>query len=144
MKRTLSEIGEIQSVLAGISTMDNDKLTYSVKKVIANINKAINPVIAELNEKIADAQATYAATDEKGIIITDENGKYQFAPKGAKDLAKKKKQLLDEYNRKEIEFEPFLSPACSRIGELDLYTIEILTGIIIDPEQKATEDVKTL
>ena len=144
MKKRISEIGEIQVALAAISIIENDKLTYAIKKLVANISKALSPLITELNEKMADAEATHAATSDKGIILTDENGKYQFTIKGAKDLAKEKKKLLDEYNSKEIEFETFLSPPCARIAELDLYTFEILTDIVIDPAQLIAEEVKTL
>lgn len=101
---------------------------------MANLETAIRPIVTELNENFADARATFAATGEKGVILTDENGNYKFDKKGAKDLAAKNKEIINGYNETEVEFSPYLSAPCPRILELDLYTVELLTGIVINPD----------
>jgi hypothetical protein len=92
---------------------DLNILVASINAVIGGQETKIQKKLFKLYEKIKPFHEDYAkqrdelrldnaATDDKGILLTDEKGEYKFNKEGVKKLTKD----IDTLNEKEFEFKP--------------------------------------
>lgn len=134
MKKTFLELKEIDDCVAKIYAkypdIQNSKFGYWYKRFF---KKNLQPIIGELEEKLADCRLENALVDEKTreVLYTDSSQRtYKFDKEGLKKLLNFNRVLLEEYNHKEFEITPFISSeAPEGLTDEDK---ELLKGILID------------
>lgn len=110
MKKTYLEIQEADQVVAQVyaknDKLKNTKFSYAWKKFI---NKNYIPVSKILQEELEDNRIEYCLTDEKTKeILYNEKGGYKYSKEGLKKLLEVNRKILADYEKKEIEIEPFI------------------------------------
>lgn len=81
------------------------KLAYAIKKVDGKLQKHFDAY----NEAMNDIEIDHAATDENGILVTDDKGGFRFTPASIKAKRKAYKELADEWGVKEFEVEEYFA-----------------------------------
>jgi ribosomal protein S24E len=92
---------------------DLNVLINSINAVIGSQETKVQKKLFKLYEKIKPFHESYniqrdelrldnAATDDKGILVTDEKGEYKFNKEGVKKLTKD----IEALNEKEFDFKP--------------------------------------
>ena len=92
---------------------DLNVLVNSINNVIGKQETKIQKKLFKLYEKVKPAHEDYnkqrdelrldnAATDDKGVLITDDKGDYKFNKEGVKKLTKD----IEALNEKEFDFKP--------------------------------------
>lgn len=143
MKITIGEMNEKIAFINKIGDSQNDKVSYTIKKLDTKIKQASKKFEIKLQEDRDDLKVDCAATDEAGLLIVKE-GNYQFSKEGRLKLNKGIRRLDEAFNNNEIEFEPiyFLegTPGFERLSEVDDEIREELTGILFEPKLKVVND----
>lgn len=97
------------------------KLKYAIERVMKRTKK----VIEQYREDLEDAQIEHCYADEKGVIVRDGRGEYQFTKEGLTALNQKRRELV----RSEVSVEPYFATELPE--NLDPTTKEIFTGFVI-------------
>jgi hypothetical protein len=108
MKKTFGEMYEFRvhaSLYLKTLEEGETKLAYAIKKVDKKLQKHFD----EYNEAMADVEIDHAATDENGILVTDEKGGFRFTPDSIKAKRKAYKKLADEWESKEFEVDTYFA-----------------------------------
>jgi len=109
---------------------ENTKLGYAISRMNARIQKAQQ----RYNNQREDIQIDCCQTDEKGIILKDEQGQYKFTKP---ELKRRNKEWQDLFE-KEIEIEPYFATALP--DDLTYVEREAFAGFVISPERVFPED----
>jgi len=112
-KITFKELQEIDSLVANLYTKDktlqNSKMGYAYKRFS---EKFYFPVVKELQQKTQDIRVDNAMEDKntKEILADGNNVRgYKYTKEGLKNCMKQERELVEEYDKREIEIEPFIS-----------------------------------
>jgi hypothetical protein len=120
-------VASINAVIGGQET--------KVQKKLFKLYEKIKPFHEEYNKQREELRLDNAATDDKGILITDEKGEYKFNKEGVKKLSKD----IETLNEKEFEFKPI--EVINTQGLEDLYFLEQWTSGITFNEKEAEEEL---
>lgn len=97
------------------------KLGYAIERVRKNCKRHIDAY----NEAVQDLQVDNAATDDKGVLLTEENGAYKYTREGMKNLNK----AIRELRKKDVEVEVY--HASELPEELSDEMKEVFDGFVI-------------
>ena len=78
------------------------KQETKVQKKLFKFGEKLKPYQEQYVNKIEELRLDNAATDDKGVLITDEKGEYKFSKDGLKKLREDIKKL----NESEFDFKP--------------------------------------
>jgi len=98
MKFTFDKIKEFAEIGKLYSDFNDNKLSYAIKKVLKRIDK----VQVQINEAMEDLRIDNCNVDEKGNVLRDEKGSYQYTKEGLKALGKGMRELKDAEYELEI------------------------------------------
>lgn len=137
MKKTFRELREIDTLVGELYKkqpgLKDTKFGYAYKRFS---EKWYKPLVTEYYEEMALTRVEHALEDEKTKeILTDrlnERG-FKYSKEGLKNVIKAENKLLEKFNLKEVEVEPYIS---SYVPELTDEAIEMLDGILIKNEEK--------
>lgn len=125
---------------------DLNVLVASINAVIGGQETKIQKKLFKIYEKFKNHHESYsaqrdelrldnAATDDKGILLTDEKGEYKFNKDGVKKLTKD----IEALNEKEFEFSPI--EVINTNGLEGFYFLENWTTGITFNEKEAEEEL---
>jgi hypothetical protein len=98
-KNLLELVNNLNNEISKQKVKDEDtKVSQKLSKIAKKFEKYVN----EYNEQIEEIRIDNASTDEKGVILKEENGGYKFNKEGLKNVMKGIKEL----NSKEFKYEP--------------------------------------
>ena len=133
IKKTFKELREIDNVYGRLLTTEgfqNTKLAYAFKRFS---DKNTVKIFKDFNELMGDLRLDNALVDEKtkAVLYNDDKTDYQYTKESSKILKKESSRLVEEWDKKEFEVEPFI---CNELGdeELNQYDQELLEGVIIN------------
>ncbi|HLD92209.1 MAG TPA: hypothetical protein VI795_02300 [Patescibacteria group bacterium] len=113
MTKTFKELQEVDQLVASLYAKDKvlsqSKFGYAYKRFS---DKFYFPVVGELKQKLQDIRVDNAMEDKntKEILVEKENVRgFKYTKEGLKNCIKQERELFEEYDKKEIEFEPFIS-----------------------------------
>jgi hypothetical protein len=78
------------------------KQETKVQKKLFKFGEKLKPFQQEYVNKIEELRLDNAATDDKGVLVTDDKGEYKFSKEGLKKLREDIKKL----NESEFDFKP--------------------------------------
>jgi len=130
---TFNQLQEVDSLMANLYNKDktllNSKMGYAYKRFS---EKYFFPIIKELEEKLQDIRVANAMEnkDTKEILADKENARgYKYTKEGLLKCMKEERELLKEFEKREIEVEPFISAFVPK--DLTEDEISLLKGILI-------------
>lgn len=136
MKKTFKELQEVDVLVGSLyqkdKTLEKSKFGYAYKRFI---EKNYVPIIKERQERLIDVRIDNALEDKNTKeILTDKesNRGYKYSKEGLKKCIKDERKVMEEFEEKEIEIEPFIS---SFVPQLDEEQKEILNGLIIEDKK---------
>ncbi|HEX8177837.1 MAG TPA: hypothetical protein VF543_22300 [Pyrinomonadaceae bacterium] len=83
---------------------------------------------SQYKELVEDIDIKHCATDERGVILRDERGGYQFTKEGLNERNKERRKLF----RSEVEIEPYYVTEVP--DNLSPFEREAFAGFVINPE----------
>jgi hypothetical protein len=92
---------KISLVISHINAVIGKQET-KVQKKLFKFGEKLKPYQEQYVNKIEELRLDNAATDDKGVLITDEKGEYKFSKDGLKKLREDIKKL----NESEFDFKP--------------------------------------
>ena len=95
------------------------------------VTKYYQPVIEEMQKEIVNARIEYALEDPttKAILNDPANGRgFKYSKEGLRQVIAAEQKIVKEYNAKEIEIEPMVSPY---VPELTEEQREMLEGVVL-------------
>ena len=120
-------VASINAVIGGQET--------KVQKKLFKLYEKIKPFHEDYSKQRDELRLDNAATDDKGILITDEKGEYKFNKEGVKKLTKD----IEALNEKEFEFKPI--EVVNPQGLENLIFLEEWTSGITFNEKEAEEEL---
>jgi hypothetical protein len=120
-------VASINAVVGGQET--------KVQKKLFKLYEKIKPFHEEYNKQREELRLDNAATDDKGILLTDDKGDYKFNKEGIKKLTKD----IEALNEKEFDFKPI--EVINTQGLEDLHFLEQWTSGITFNEKEAEEEL---
>jgi hypothetical protein len=135
MKIKIEDLKLKQQLLLKIDLTVNDKLTYSVKRLLQRMERTMKPTFEDVQELIADFTIGQAAVDENGILI-QENDKHIFTPEARRAILKFVTKQTKVFDGTELDIEPYLIPDATVPGfqrltaVFDDFDMEELTGLL--------------
>jgi len=131
LKKTFLEIKEADQVVANLfakfPNLEKGKFGYSWKRFL---DKNYTPTLKEFSQKIEDVRLENCLTDPTTKeILYDSKNSYKFSKEGRKNLMIVERELIKEYDSKEIEIIPYLA---SDVPELTEEEKEVLKGLITE------------
>jgi len=120
-------IGQINQVIG--------KQETKVQKKLFKFGEKLKPYQETYVNKVEELRLDNAATDDKGVLLTDEKGEYKFSKEGLKKLREDVKKL----NESEFDFTPIevLNPK----GLEEFYFLkDWVNGVTFD-EQEIEEEL---
>ncbi len=120
--RQLSVFVNAASVWLAQHPTGHDKFSYALKKLV----KQGRDKFRKYEELTEDVDVTHCATDDKGVIVRDEQGNLRYTPEGLKARNAERRALNDAT----VEFEPFFV-AVTHQPELDEDYREAFAGIVV-------------
>lgn len=87
-------VSSINAVIGGQET--------KIQKKLFKLYEKVKPFHESYNAQRDELRLDNAATDDKGILLTDEKGEYKFNKEGVKKLTKD----IEALNEKEFDFKP--------------------------------------
>lgn len=136
MTKTFKEFEELDKIVASIF-IKNEKLRGSKFGYTWNrlCQKNYFSVAKEFNEKLADIRIEYALEDEKTkeILIDKLNPRaYKYSKDGLKNCVKAERDMIKEFDSKEIEYEPYFCTSLpEEITSLPEEIFNMFVGLII-------------
>lgn len=132
MKKTLEELLEIDQIVGKLyrenPNLPKGKFGYAYNKFY---KKNIKPTEEKRHEELEDLYVKNASVDEstKIIRINKSNPRgFDFGKLELQNVLLEERKIWDKYKIIEIEIEPYF---CEDVPEMDLYSKEILTGVLI-------------
>jgi hypothetical protein len=125
---------DLNILVASINAVIGSQET-KVQKKLFKLYEKIKPFHESYNSQRDELRLDNAATDDKGILITDEKGEYKFNKEGVKKLTKD----IEALNEKEFDFKPIevINPQ----GLENLIFLEEWTSGITFNEKEAEEEL---
>jgi hypothetical protein len=111
------------------------KQETKVQKKLFKLYEKVKPFHEEYNKQREELRLDNAATDDKGVLLTDEKGEYKFNKEGVKKLTKD----IETLNEKEFDFKPI--EVVNTQGLEGLYFLEEWTSGITFNEKEAEEEL---
>lgn len=103
------------------------KWTYALERM----EKRLKPQIEAYQEAQGDLQIEHAATDEKGAILTEPDGRFRYTKDGLRARNKAQKELME----KTVEFEPYYATELpENLSEIEK---ETCAGFVLKEEEAA-------
>jgi len=134
--RTFKQLREFnimaQSYLMRCGT--DTKLAYAIERVQES---NLKNVFKEYSEKLRDIRIENCFTDKDGVIQYDilkeaggrETRDFKYTKEGLRAKEKEEKELIEDYDKKDVEFEPFIATEVPlNLGEME---IQLFRGIVI-------------
>ena len=110
-----------------MKNLEKGKFGYSWKRFL---DKNYTPTLKEFSQKIEDVRLENCLTDPTTKeILYDSKNSYKFSKEGRKNLMIVERELIKEYDSKEIEIIPYLA---SDVPELTEEEKEVLKGLITE------------
>ena len=114
MIKTYKDLQNIDEVVGGLyrkdPTLEQTKFGYAYKRFV---EKNYIPVMKELRELLVNARIDLAMEDPKTKeVLTDPNPQsrgFRYDKEGLKAIIQKEKEIMAEFDKKEIEVTPFIS-----------------------------------
>jgi hypothetical protein len=100
-----------------------------ISQKLSKIAKKLTKYVDEYNEQVEEIRIDNASTDDKGVILKEENGGYKFTKDGLKNVLKQIKEL----NEKEFIYEKINVVNPSGLEEFT-FLQDWLTGVEFDKE----------
>lgn len=132
MIKTFKELQNIDSVVGSLykknPELRDTKFGYAYKRFY---EKNYSPIFKEFTEQINDSYIDNALVDERTqALLTDQDNSrgFKYSKDGLKKVMKDENKITEEFNKREIEIEPFIS---SYVPELTEDEKEILIGTVI-------------
>lgn len=110
------------------------KQETKVQKKLFKFGEKLKPFQQEYVNKIEELRLDNAATDDKGVLITDEKGEYKFSKDGLKKLREDIKKL----NESEFDFTPIEVLNPKGLEEFH-FLKDWVTGVTFDEEEADEE-----
>lgn len=129
---TIAEANKRIAQIRAIGLDVNDKLSHAGKRNIDRMTTTMKPLALDYQERVDDINISYAATNEKGVLLVDENGHYSYKPDDERKRRKALGKAQTEFEAQVIEFEPYYAQACERLMEVDMYLREELEGVLFE------------
>lgn len=136
IKKTYEEANEIFNVLCSIDLTTQDKLSYSVAKLI----NAYKKIIRRYNDKVSDINIKHCFVDEKGVIqyeMVGEQKNYKFT----KDELNKKIEAIQKLDQEEVEVPFYIYNGPARVPDVHISIKMILDGILFKLEEPKEETI---
>lgn len=143
-KRTFQKLREFNVISQGylLRCRMGTKIAYAIARVQ---EKYMSTIFKEYSEKVRTIAIEHCFVDGNGVILYDtvrgENGqesrKFRYTKEGMIKKEKDEKELMDEYDKKEVEIDTFIV----KDVPLDLNEIEIeaFKGLVIPKDYEAKE-----
>jgi hypothetical protein len=130
MEQTKKKYKELNGLVSSINNVIGKQET-KVQKKLFKIYEKVKSHHESYNAQRDELRLDNAATDEKGILLTDEKGEYKFNKEGVKKLTKD----IEALNEKEFEFKPI---EVINTNGLELFTFleDWTTGITFVKEEE--------
>lgn len=134
IKKTFEELNELDGIVGNMFQDDenlaNSKFGYGYKKFY---KKNLKKVFEDYREVITDMYIDNALVDDKTkALITTEKGRgFAFDKAGIKQVIKEEKKILNEWNKKEFDIEPYIM-APENLPELSEIETEALKGVLTE------------
>lgn len=129
MQKTFKELREVDQVVAVLYQKDDSlrhtKFGYAYKKFY---EKNYYPTLKEMNSEIEDIKIDLALEDPNTHEILKSSGEFRYSKENLKKLNKSVEAIIEKYENKVIEFEPYVSPYKPEMTEAQE---EVLKGVII-------------
>lgn len=131
---TFKELREISIIVSDLyikfPNLGDTKFGYSWKRFY---EKNIEKTTQEFQQALTDARIDNALVDPitKAVLLDEKDkihGGFKFDKDGAKKVSRDEQKIVDEFNAKEIEVTPYISPF---VPELNEEQKELLKGILI-------------
>jgi hypothetical protein len=106
------------------------KQETKVQKKLFKFGEKLKPFQQEYVNKIEELRLDNAATDDKGVLVTDEKGEYKFSKDGLKKLREDIKKL----NESEFDFKPIEVLNPKGLEEFH-FLRDWVTGVTFDEEE---------
>ena len=133
MKKTIVELREVDLMVGGLykikPNLRNTKFGYAYKKFS---DKNYFPTVSEIRKHLLEINIDNALENPqtKEILIDPANERgYKYSKNGLLKCIKEEQELLDKYNAKEIEIEPYFSSY--KPEDLTEEQAEMLKGLVI-------------
>lgn len=119
--------GKVDKDGKAIPNPPKTKWTYALERM----EKRLTPQIEAYQEAAADLQIEHAATDEKGAIMTEPDGRFRYTKEGLLARNKAQKKLMNQT----VEFEPYY--ATDLPENLSQIEKETCAGFVLKEEDAA-------
>jgi transcriptional regulator of heat shock response len=127
-----------KQLLELVNNLNNETVNQQVKgqdtkisQKLGKIAKKLEKYVDEYNEQVQEIRIDNASTDDKGIILKEENGNYKFSKEGLKKVMKQIKEL----NEKEFIYEKINVVNPSGLEEFT-FLQDWLTGVEFTKEEE--------
>lgn len=134
IKKTFAQIADFDSGARNwlVRNPASTKFKYAIERVL----KRCQDVLSDYKQKHDEITISNAATDDKGVLLTDERGNFRFKPEG---MIKRSREQL-ELVRSETEIEPYIAtepPKELTVAESDLFMDFVLKERPPEPTEGA-------
>lgn len=128
MQITYKKAFELLNVLNKIDINVKDKLSWDILEFV----EKLKPIIAEFNQKSEKINRKYCATDEKGLILYDDNGDFKYTPEQDQIRSEETEKLFNLTTNLETHF----CQDFTRLKTLNLITLHALKGYLFDMSEE--------
>lgn len=131
-KKTFEQIVDFANEAGNLlaTTESETKLTYALRRLVGDrktsLKGRLDKVFKTVQNKAKDLQIDYASVDDKGNLLTNSRGGYEYTKDNKKALDK----AIEELSETEFEFEPYFVTEVSE--ELTEGQKEIFKGFVIN------------
>ncbi len=132
VKKTLEQLLEVDNVVGDLYAknpkLKDGKFGYAYNRFYA---KNIKPVTDEMQEKTADARIENAMVNEQTKELLKDTANpnaYKYTKEGMKKLTQDVRDIIKEFNKKEVEVIPFFT---TDVPEMMDEQKELLVGCLI-------------
>jgi len=127
-----------KNLLELVNNLNNEVVNQQVKgedtkvsQKLSKIAKKLEKYANEYNEQVEEIRIDNASTDDKGVILKEEKGRYKFSKEGLKKVLKQIKEL----GEKEFIYEPINVVNPSGLEEF-IFLKDWLTGVEFITEEE--------
>lgn len=121
MKLTFERISEYSKEAREYNKNNDNKLSYANKKVLKQLDK----IQEEVDELIEEARINHCSVDDKGNVLRNDKGGYEFTKDGIRNLTKDLKKI----KLMEFEIKPYIAQVIP--DDLTEEQIDAFVGIVI-------------
>lgn len=135
MKKTFEQLKEVDVLVGGLyqknPTLRASKFGYAYKRFT---DKNYSPLLDKFNEELENIRVEYALEhpDTKEILLDPSPANrrgYKYSKEGMVGLLNAERKLVEKWQAKEVEIEPYLSPMVPE--GLEDEQKELLKGLVL-------------